>query len=83
MSDPSSDPTMDPRGSPRMQNEIGPSDDMMEVYRGRISSPLDAPPVWRYIRKDCLRPIANQVPAVEEFRKAIAEAEKPKVPKTP
>jgi hypothetical protein len=80
---PLSDPSMDPSSQrPRMSNEVGPSDDMFAVYRGGISSPLDAPPVWRYIRKDCLRP-TPEVPAVEEFRKALAEAEKPKAPKKP
>jgi hypothetical protein len=34
--------------------------------------------VWRHIAKDCLR--APNVAAVEEFRKAIAEAEKPQIP---
>jgi len=36
--------------------------------------------IWRYIAKDCLR--EPKVTAVEEFRKAIAEAEKPKIPAT-
>jgi hypothetical protein len=54
---------------------------MFEVYRGGIVDPLDAPAVWRYTAKDCLR--APQVSAVEEFRKAIAEAEKPQPPKKP
>lgn len=69
---------------PRMGTEVGPSEDAFEVYRGGIGMdhPLDSPPVWRVIRKDCLRP-TPQVPAVEEFRKAVADAEKPKVPKTP
>ena len=80
MSDPSTYPQ--DRG-PHVNNEMGPSDDMFAVYRGSMSDPLDSPPVWRYIKKDCLRVTATQVPAVEEFRKAIAEAEKPKVPKTP
>lgn len=81
---PMGDPTMDPRNQgPRMSNEIGPSDDTFAVYRGGVgtTSPLDASPVWRYIRKDCLR--APEVKAVEEFRKAVADAEKPKVPKKP
>ena len=69
------------QGSPRMGNEVGPSEDMFEVYRGGIVDPLDAPAVWRYTAKDCLR--APQVSAVEEFRKAIAEAEKPQPPKKP
>ena len=36
--------------------------------------PLDASPVWRYIAKDSLN--APQVPAVEQFRKALEESEK-------
>lgn len=81
---PMSDPNTYPQNQgPRMSNEIGPSEDMFVVYRGSMADPLDSPPVWRYIKKDCLRPTMNQVPAVEEFRKLIAEAEKPKVPKTP
>lgn len=80
MSDPSTYPQ---NQGPRISNEVGPSGDMFSVYRANMSDPLDSPPVWRYIKKDCLRVIATQVPAVEEFRKAIAEAEKPKVPKTP
>ena len=66
-----------------MGTEIGPSEDSFEGYRGGMDDPLDSPPVWRYIRKDCLRATATQVPAVEEFRKAIAQAEQPTVPKKP
>ena len=65
-----------------MGTEVGPSEDTFEVYRGGLDSPLDSPPVWRYIKKDCLR-ATPQIPAVEEFRKAVADAEKPKIPKTP
>ena len=80
---PMGDPGTYPQSQgPHISNEVGPSEDMFAVYRGNISDPLEAPPVWRYIRKDCLRP-TPQVPAVEEFRKAIAEAEKPKIPKNP
>jgi len=80
---PPSDPSTYPQDrQPHVNNEVGPSDDMFEVYRVGASDPLDSPPVWRYIKKDCLRP-SPQVPAVEEFRKLVAEAEKPKVPKTP
>jgi len=67
---------------PTMGTEVGPSEDSFEVHQGGLDYPLDSPPVWRYIRKDCLRP-TPQVAAVEEFRKAVADAEKPKVPKTP
>jgi hypothetical protein len=65
-----------------MSNEVGPKEDVFAVYQGGISDPLNSVPVWRYIAKDGLR--APKVAAVEEFRKAIAEAEKPKVqPKKP
>jgi hypothetical protein len=71
---PNADPNMDPMNrSPHVSNEIGPSEDTFAVYRGDISGPLDAPPVWRYIAKDCLR--APRMAAVEEFRKALAEAD--------
>lgn len=80
---PMTDPTMDPRNQgPHMGNEIGTSEDMFVVYRGGTGSPLDSPPVWRYIRQDCLRP-TPEVPAVEEFRKALAAAEKAKAAKKP
>jgi hypothetical protein len=79
---PLSDPGIDgPQSGPRVSNEVGPSEDAFEVYRGGVQTPLDAPAVWRYIAKDCLRP--PKVSAVEEFRKAIADAEKPQPPKKP
>jgi len=78
--DPGAGPQNGPQNSPHISNEVGPSNDMFEVYRGGVPDPLDSPAVWRYIAKDCLR--APNVSAVEEFRKAMAEAEKP-LPKTP
>ena len=66
---------------PHISNEVGASEDTFEVYRGGVQYPLDSPAVWRYIAKDCLR--APKVSAVEEFRKAIADAEKPQIPKKP
>jgi hypothetical protein len=58
-----------------MSTEVGSSDDTLEVYRGREEQPaLDTSPVWRYSAKDALR--APMVSAVEQFRKAVAEAEK-------
>lgn len=81
---PMSDPSTFPQNqAPGISNEVGPSDDSFVVYRGTTADPLDSPAVWRLTRKDCLRPTGSQVPAVEEFRKVIAEAEKPKVPKNP
>jgi len=80
---PNSNPTMDPMGrQPHISNEIGPSEDSFEVYMGTAQDPRDARPVWRYIKKDCLKP-SPQVPAVEEFRKTVADAEKSKTPNTP
>jgi hypothetical protein len=79
---PLTDPGMGgPQNGPRMSNQVGPSEDTFEVYRGGVQDPLDAPAVWRYLAKDCLR--EPKVTAVEEFRNAIAEAEKPQVPQKP
>jgi hypothetical protein len=63
--------------TPEPQIEAGSPQDMFVVYRGTEdpnSSPLDAPPVWRYSAKDALK--SPPVPAVEVFRKLIAESEK-------
>jgi hypothetical protein len=68
------DPTSAQPGSPYPQAEGGSTQDMFVVYRGQRSDPLDSPPVWRYTAKDALR--SPGVPAVDEFRKAIIEAEK-------
>jgi hypothetical protein len=78
---PVNDPSANPQGGPRMGNEIGPTEDMFEVYRGDVRDPLDSSAAWRYIAKDCLS--APKISAVEEFRKIIADAEKPQVPKQP
>jgi len=73
---PQNDPSLDPQDrGPHMSNEIGPSDDMFAVYRGGISDPLNAPPVWRYVAKNCLQ--APQVTAVEKFRKAVTDSQMP------
>jgi hypothetical protein len=60
--------------NPHPQTEIGPSEDMFVVYEGHVESPLDRAPAWRYMTKDALH--SPNVPAVEEFRKAIEETEK-------
>src|SRR6202167_4291706 len=63
--------------TPEPQIEAGSAQDMFVVYRGSMdsnSSPLDAPSVWRYSGKDALA--SPSVPAVEAFRKLIAESEK-------
>jgi hypothetical protein len=65
-------------GNPHPQIEAGSSQDMFVVYRGNVGNPntdpLDAPAVWRYSGKDALS--SPSVPAVEAFRKLIAESEK-------
>jgi len=77
----SSDPSTGQQNGPHISNEIGASEDTFEVHRGGVQDPLDSPAVWRYVAKDCLR--APAVSAVEEFRKAIADAEKLQPPKKP
>ena len=58
---------------PQISNEIGPSDDTFEVYRGGVEYPLETSPVWRYMAKNALN--EPGVTAVEEFRKTITESE--------
>ena len=59
---------------PHVSNEIGPREDIFEVYRGGVEYPLDASPLWRYMAKDALN--GPQVTAVERFRNAINESER-------
>ena len=59
---------------PRPQMEVGPSEDMFAVYRGKRENATDSPAVWRFMGKDGLR--SPGVPAVDAFRKLIVEAEK-------
>jgi hypothetical protein len=51
---------------------------MFVVYRTNKNdprdAPLDSPAVWRYSSRDALH--SPDVPAVDEFRKVIAESEK-------
>jgi hypothetical protein len=71
-------PPGNPNSNPEPQIEAGSPQDMFVVYRGSKDdpywSPLDAPPVWRYSGKDALA--SPSVPAVEVFRKLIADSEK-------
>jgi len=63
--------------TPEPQIEAGFPQDMFVVYRGSTNpnwSPLDTPPVWRYSHKDALE--SPSVPAVEVFRKLVAESDK-------
>jgi hypothetical protein len=59
---------------PRVSNETGPAEDMLEVYRGQQESPLENPPAWRYLARDGLH--SPTVPAVDEFRKVFDQSEK-------
>jgi hypothetical protein len=61
-------------GSPQQQTEIGGSADSFTVFEGKVESPLDSAPGWRYMARDGLK--SHGVPAVDEFRKAVAAAEK-------
>jgi hypothetical protein len=63
--------------TPEPQVEAGSRVDMFVVYRGSTDpnwSPLDTPAVWRYSGKNALE--SPSVPAVEAFRKLVAESEK-------
>ncbi len=71
---PLEDPTRSPHSSPHPQLEGGQPEDMFAVYRGQRENALDSPAVWRYTARDAFR--SPGVPAVEEFRKTIVEAEK-------
>jgi hypothetical protein len=67
------------RRGPHVTNEVGPSEDLLEVYRGGVQYPLDSSPVWRYMAKDALK--GPPVDAVEQFRKVIAASEEQRRPK--
>jgi hypothetical protein len=60
--------------TPHPQIEAGASQDYFAVYRGDVEKPLDAPAAWRYSSSDALQ--SPSVPAVDRFRKAVADAEK-------
>lgn len=66
--------TGSPQSTPRISNEIGPAEDIFEVYPGGSDDPLDMAPIWRFSAKNALN--GPQVQAVEQFRKAIEESEK-------
>ena len=68
------DPASPPAPDPMPQVEVGPAQDTFAVFIGKRSHPLDTAAVWRYTAKDGLR--SHDVPAVDEFRKAITQAEK-------
>ncbi len=61
-------------GNAHPSTEVGDTEDSFVVYDGKTDKPLDGAPAWRFTAKDALKPHA--VPAVDEFRKAVAEADK-------
>jgi len=63
----------DPTGD-RPVKQDGTPVDVFQVFDGRSDDPLNGVPGWSYVKKDALH--AHDVPAVEEFRKAIDAAEK-------
>ena len=56
------------------QMEVGGADDWFMVFDGKVAKPLNGAPGWRYVAPDGLHP--HNVPAVEEFKKAVAAGEK-------
>jgi hypothetical protein len=67
--------------SPQPQMEVGGVDDSFTVFDGKVEKPLDGAPGWRYMARDGLKP--HGVPAVDEFRKAVAAADKAAAAKKP
>jgi hypothetical protein len=66
---------------PHPEVEVGGADDSFLVFDGKVSKPLNGAPGWRYMAQDGLRP--HSVPAVDEFKKAVASAEKAAAAKKP
>jgi hypothetical protein len=66
---------------PHPEMEIGGVEDSFTVFDGKTAKPLDGAPGWRYMAQDGLRP--HGVPAVDEFRKAVAAGEKAAAAKKP
>jgi hypothetical protein len=60
------------RAQPGM--ELGAEDDTFKVFQGKVQYPVDTAPAWMFVAKDGLK--APGVAAVEQFRKAVEEAEK-------
>ncbi len=69
-----SDPGAPVHTGPHIGKQIGRANDVFEVFRGRGPYALDGVAIWRYGGKDALK--GPNVPAVEQFRKAIAASEK-------
>jgi hypothetical protein len=59
---------------PHPEMEIGGAEDSFAVFDGKAPKPMDSAPGWRYMAQDGLR--AHNVPAVDEFKKAVAAGDK-------
>lgn len=71
---PSTSTPQGPNNSAHPQAETGNTADSFQVFEGNRRFDQDGIPGWEWIQKNGLHP--HDVPAVEEFRKAIDEAEK-------
>jgi hypothetical protein len=69
------------RDSAHPQTEVGTTEDTFAVYNGDSKQPLDGPMGWSYIAQDGLR--SHNVPAVDQFKKAVAAADKAAAAKHP
>lgn len=58
------------------QAEGGTRDDAFVVYKGHTDEPTNSDPSWMWVRKNSLH--SHDVPAVDEFHKAVDAAEKAK-----
>src|ERR1700761_2693583 len=74
-------PDASDRDSAHPQTEVGTTEDTFFVYDGDRKDPLDGPAGWSYVARDGLR--SHNVPAVDEFRKAVAAADKAAAAKHP
>lgn len=63
-----------PQSSTQPRTEVGGQEDSFTVYDGSVSNPLDRAPAWKSMARDALR--SPSVPVVDEFRKAVAAADK-------
>jgi hypothetical protein len=66
---------------PHPHTEIETTKDSFLVYNGDTEHPLDSSAGWSYAAKDGLR--SHNVPAVDEFRKAVAAGDKAAAAKHP
>ncbi|WP_353064828.1 hypothetical protein RBB77_03580 [Tunturibacter psychrotolerans] len=74
-------PDASDRDSAHPQSEVGTTEDTFIVYNGDGKQPLDGPVGWSYIAKNGLH--SHNVPAVDEFKKAVAAGDKAAAAKHP